>query len=283
MVPWLKYLIYIVEIGAVAYFLACLTLIFVQRRLIFIPCHTIEATPADYGLPYESVFLSMPREETIHGWWIPAPSPDAPVLLYLHGNGGNVGANLPRVERYYAIGFSVFLIDYRGYGLSEGRFPSESRMYEDAETAWHYLVNQREIPPEQLYVFGHSLGGAIALELATRQPRIPGLVIEGSFTSMINMARYRGSYSWLPINWLLTQRFNSLRKLPSLNIPILFMHGTDDPIVPAEMSQKLYQAASGRKELWLVETAGHNNVASVAGEAYEKRIWRFLQGEPSYL
>ncbi|MFB6276887.1 MAG: alpha/beta hydrolase [Halothece sp.] len=281
MVPWLKYAIYVVEIGAIAYFLACLTLIFVQRRLIFIPCQTIEETPADYGLPYESVFLPMPREETIHGWWIPSPAPDAPVILYLHGNGGNVGANLPRVERYYAIGFSVFLFDYRGYGLSEGRFPSESRMYEDAETAWHYLVDQREIPPEQLYVFGHSLGGAIALELATRQPQIPGLVIEGSFTSMIDMARDRGSYSWLPINWLLTQRFNSLKKIRYLNIPILLIHGTDDPIVPAEMSRELYQAAPRRKELWLVENAGHNDVASVAGEAYEKRIWRFLQESPS--
>ncbi|PSO51053.1 MAG: phospholipase [Cyanobacteria bacterium SW_9_44_58] len=282
MVPWFKYVIYGVEIGAVAYFLACLTLIFVQRRLIFIPCQTIEATPADYGLPYESVFIPMPREETIHGWWIPSPSPEAPVLLYLHGNGGNVGANLPRVQRYYAIGFSVFLMDYRGYGWSEGRFPSESRMYEDAETAWQYLVNQREIPPEQLYVFGHSLGGAIALELATRQPQIPGLAIEGSFTSIIDMARDRGSYSWLPINWLLTQRFNSLKKLRSLDMPILFIHGTDDPIVPAEMSQTLYQAASGRKELWFVENAGHNDVAAVAGKAYEKRIWHFLQGNPSY-
>jgi len=282
MVPWFKYLIYVVEIGAIAYFLACLTLILVQRRLIFIPCQTIEATPADYGLSYESVLIPMPRQETIHGWWIPTAASDAPVLLYLHGNGGNVGANLPRVQRYNAVGFAVFLIDYRGYGLSQGRFPSEPRMYEDAETAWHYLVEQRGISPDQLYVFGHSLGGAIALELATRQPQIPGLVIEGSFTSMINMARHRGSYSWLPINWLLTQRFNSIKKLPSIDIPIFLIHGTDDPIVPASMSQQLYQVAPGRKQLWLVEGAGHNDVATVAGKAYEKRIWQFLQGGPCY-
>jgi len=125
-------------------------------------------------------------------------------------------------------------------------------------------------------VYGHSLGGAIAIELATRQPEIPGLVIEGSFTSILEMARYKGNYNWIPVNWLLTQRFNSLEKLPTLNTPIFYLHGTDDPVVPPDMSEALYQATLGRKELWLVKTANHNNIATVVGEAYEKRIWQFL-------
>jgi fermentation-respiration switch protein FrsA (DUF1100 family) len=279
MVPWLKYLIYVVEICAIAYILLCTGLVLAQRRIIFVPCKTVEVTPADYGLSYESVFITVSAEEKIHGWWVEASSPDAPVLLYFHGNGGNVSTNLARVERYHAVGFSVFLIDYRGYGLSEGRFPSEKRVYEDAETAWRYLVEQRGVAPEQLYLFGHSLGGAIALELARRQPQIPGLVIEGTFTSMKDMATYKGRYSWLPINWLLTQRFNTLEKVPSLNTPIFFLHGTDDQIVPAYMSEKLYQVAREPKELWLVENARHNDVATVAGTAYEKRIWQFLNPE----
>jgi len=274
---------YLLEIGAIAYIIACLGLVLAQRRIVFVPCQPLVATPADYGLPYESVTIpvSLSPEEEIHGWWIPSQSAAAPVLLYLHGNGGNISANLPRVQRYHAIGFSVFLIDYRGYGLSQGRFPSEKRVYEDAETAWHYLIEQRGVPPEKLYVFGHSLGGAIALELATRQPQIPGLVIEGSFTSIRDLATQEKGYGWLPVNWLLTQRFNSLQKVSTLPIPIFFIHGTDDPVVPAYMSEILYQAATGRKALWLVETAHHHDVAAIAGTAYEKRIWKFLIEEHS--
>lgn len=276
MVSWLKYSLYVVEIGAIAYILVALGLLLGQRRIVFVPCKPIVATPTDYGLPYESVFISVAPEEKIHGWWLAAQETDAPVLLYFHGNGGNVSSNLPRVERYYRVGFSVFLIDYRGYGLSEGRFPSEKRVYEDAETAWRYLVEQRGVNPEQLYVFGHSLGGAIAIELATRQPQIPGLVVEGSFTSLRDMAVLEKGYGWLPVNWLLSQRFNSLTKLSTLEVPIFFIHGTDDRVVPSYMSETLYQATRGRKELWLVESARHNDVATVAGAAYEKRIWRFL-------
>jgi hypothetical protein len=267
---------YLLEIGAIAYLLACLGLVLAQRRIVFVPCKPLVATPADYGLPYESVTLPVSLEEEIHGWWIPAHSSDAPVLLYFHGNGGNISANLPRVQRYHTIGFSVFLIDYRGYGLSKGRFPSEKRVYEDAETAWRYLIEQRGVPPEKLYVFGHSLGGAIALELATRQPQIPGLVIEGSFTSIRDMATQEKGYGWLPVKWLLTQRFNSLQKVSALQTPIFFIHGTEDQVVPAYMSETLYQAAAARKALWLVETARHNDVAAIAGTAYEKRIWQFL-------
>jgi len=276
MVPWLKYLIYFLEICAIAYVMAGLGLLLAQQRLVFVPCQPIVATPDEYSLPYESVTIPLNSEESIHGWWIPAEAKNAPVLLYLHGNGGNISSNLPRVQRYHTVGFSVFLIDYRGYGLSQGRFPSEQRVYEDAETAWRYLVEQREIDPQQLYVFGHSLGGAIALELATRQPQIPGLVVEGAFTSIRDMAVEEKGYGWLPVNWLLTQRFNSLKKVSSLQTPIFFIHGTDDRVVPAYMSERLYQAASGRKELWLVAMAGHNDVAVIAGTAYEKRIWQFL-------
>lgn len=276
MVSWTRYLVYGVEICAIAYFLICFGLLLGQRRIIFIPCKPIVATPTDYGLTYESVYLPVTAQEKIHGWWLRSKTEEAPVLLYLHGNGGNVSANLPRAERFHQVGFTVFLIDYRGYGLSQGRFPSEKRLYEDAQTAWRYLVEERNVDPEQLYVFGHSLGGAIAIELATRHPEIPGLVVEGAFTSMLGMARYKGSYNWLPVNWLLTQRFDSLKKLATLNTPIFYLHGTEDLVVPAEMSRTLYQATLGRKELWLVEGAGHNDIATITGEAYEKRIWQFL-------
>lgn len=278
----LRVMIYVLAVGAIAYLVAGLTLFATQRRLVFFPCQTIQATPSEYNLPYESVYIPMGEGENLHGWWIPSEFSNAPVMLYLHGNGGNVGTNLPRAQRFHSVGFSVFLMDYRGYGKSEGRFPSEERVYEDAEIAWRYLVEERNIAPDHLYVFGHSLGGAIALELANRQPQIPGLIIEGSFTSIFDMATRIGKYNWLPINWVLTQRFNSKKKLSSLKMPIFYIHGTNDPIVPYEMSQELYQASEGEKELWLVEGAGHHDIGEITGKTYQQKVWDFImEKDPS--
>jgi alpha-beta hydrolase superfamily lysophospholipase len=121
--------------------------------------------------------------ERIHVWWI-AAQPDAKVLLYLHGNGINMGAAVANAHQFHQLGFSVLLIDYRGYGRSEGSFPTETRVYQDAVTAWDYLVKQRQIQPSQIFLFGHSLGGAIAIDLAVQHPDAAGLIVESSFTSM---------------------------------------------------------------------------------------------------
>lgn len=280
MVSWLRSrlraMIYVLAVGAIAYLVAGFTLFATQRKLVFFPSQIIQATPSEYNLPYESVYIPMGEEEYIHGWWMPSESSEAPVLLYLHGNGGNVGTNLPRAERFHSVGFSVFLIDYRGYGKSEGRFPNEERVYEDAQAAWRYLVEEQNISPDNLYVFGHSLGGAIALELANRQPEIPGLIVEGSFTSIKDMATHIGQYNWLPLNWVLTQRFNSKEKLSSLDMPIFYIHGTNDPVVPYEMSKELYQASEGKAELWLVEGAGHHDIGEMMGGTYEQKVWDFV-------
>ena len=150
-------------ITAIAYCAICLFLFIKQPRFIFFPSAVIEKTPEFFNLPYEEVWLSVPKTgkvEHIHGWWIEAKQPNAKVLLYLHGNGINVGANIAHANRFHQLGFSVLLIDYRGYGRSEGMFPNEKRVYEDAVTAWNYLVQQQEIPPSQIFLYGHSLGGA---------------------------------------------------------------------------------------------------------------------------
>ncbi len=273
----LKMIAYLLLVGAIAYLVITATLFFIQRQLIFFPSSRITDTPDDYGMNYESVVIPLKNtDETIHGWWIPAQNAQAPVFLYLHGNGGNISYFLPWIKRFHSVGFSTFLFDYRGYGLSEGGFPSEQQVYEDAEIALNYLVNQRAIPLEQIYLFGHSLGSAVAIELATRKPKIAGLAVEGAFTSILDVAQYSGAYNWIPVNLLLTQRFNSLEKISQLDQPIFFVHGCEDRLIPAEMSQQLYDAARGRKELWLVEGANHENVPNIAGSEYEKRIWEFL-------
>lgn len=253
--------------------------------------------------------------ESVHGWWIPAsetpPSPPEArggarkgervlatpqsdrrtvasvralnkgglggVVLYLHGNGSNVGANVEHANRFHRLGLSVFAIDYRGYGKSQGDFPSESQVYEDAQLAWDYLVKQRGVNPHQIYIYGHSLGGAIAIDLAVRHPEAAGLIVEGSFTSTRAMVDFQKGLFWLfPIDWLLTQRFDSLSKVDRLQMPVLFIHGTADNVVPVEMSKKLFDAAPDPKQLYIVPDGGHNNVAQIGGAEYMQIVSQFL-------
>ncbi len=253
--------------------------------------------------------------ESVHGWWIPASetppchpllrgearngesflatpqserravAPVPPlnkgglgkVVLYLHGNGSNVGANVEHANRFHRLGLSVFVIDYRGYGKSQGDFPSESQVYEDAQLAWDYLVKQRGVNPNQIYIYGHSLGGAIAIDLAVRHPEAAGLIVEGSFTSARAMVDFKKGLFWLfPIDFLLTQRFDSLSKVDRLQMPVLFIHGTADNVVPVEMSKKLFDAAPDPKQLYIVPDGGHTNVAQIGGAEYLQIVSQFL-------
>lgn len=267
---WLKVLLNSLGLGAIAYFVLCLALYWGQNRLIFLPSRHVKATPRDLDLAYEDVWLSVTtpdgKSERLHGWWIPAKSER--VLLYLHGNGGNISYNLAPAERFHRLlGFSVFIIDYRGYGRSEGEFPSEAEVYRDAQVAWQYLVHERGIEPGNLFLYGHSLGGAIAIDLAVRKPQSAGVIVENTFTSMQDMVDYLGGiYRLFPTVFILHQRFDSVSKLRLLQVPLLLIHGSQDITVPALMSQRLYEAAQVPKKLLLIPDATHNNVG-VVGEA----------------
>jgi uncharacterized protein len=278
----LTLLVWIGMIAATAYLTICIFLFFQQPRFIFFPSPVIEMTPESLKLGYEEVWLPVTAKsgkvERIHGWWIEASqsTPHSKVLLYLHGNGINIGANLVHAQRFHQLGFSVLLIDYRGYGRSEGGFPNESRVYEDAATAWNYLINQRQIPPSQIFIYGHSLGGAVAIELAVKNPNAAGLIVESSFSSIQKVIAYRNNFWMFPVNLILTQRFNSLEKVPNLKMPVLFIHGTADVMVPAFMSQDLYGAAPEPKKLVLVPNAGHNDVAEVSPSVYLQAVQSFV-------
>ena len=263
----------------------CLLLRFGQTRLIFYPSPVVSATPADYDLAYEEVWLAVATGK-IHGWWIPASKVQAPVLLYLHGNGSNNGDTVSHAWLFSQLGFSVLLIDYRGYGYSslaeseaqsDRSFPDETKVYEDAEAAWKYLIHDRGIEPQNLFIYGHSLGGAIGIEMAVRHPEMAGLIVEGTFTSIEAMANTIGYGRWFPLKLLLTQKFDSMGKISSIQVPILLIHGTEDEVVPTVMSEELYNAASLSKQLYLVAGAGHNNVAKVGGETYLKIISHFVE------
>ncbi|OKH31158.1 phospholipase [Nostoc calcicola FACHB-389] len=265
----------------IAYFAISLFLFMRQTRFIFFPSVVIEKTPEFFNLPYEEVWLPVAvktgQVEHIHGWWIKAKQPNAKVLLYLHGNGINIGANIAHANRFYQLGFSVLLIDYRGYGRSEGSFPNEKRVYEDAATAWNYLVQQQEISPRQIFIYGHSLGGAIAIDLAVKHPQAAGLIVESSFTSIRDLIAYRNMFWMFPVDLILTQRFESIKKLPNLKMPVLFIHGVNDLVVPSFMSQKLYAAAPEPKQLLLVPAAEHNNTALVGGSQYLQWVESFVE------
>ncbi|MCU0523504.1 MAG: alpha/beta hydrolase [Elainella sp. Prado103] len=268
------------SVAAAFYATACWFLYSRQTRMIFFPQAIIETTPADFQMNYQEVWLPVgapERSDKLHGWWIPALGEEKGVLLYLHGNGVNIGANVEHAHRFHRLGLSVLLIDYRGYGQSRGAFPSEPQVYEDATAAWQYLTQARQIPAERILIFGHSLGGAIAIQLATQQPNAAGLIVQSSFTSIRQMIDRVPLYRIFPVEQLLTQRFDSIRKVSGLQMPVLFIHGLVDSQVPAEMSRTLYRLSPQPKTIFLVPTAGHNNVALIAGEDYLLTIQQFLQ------
>ncbi|MBP5973965.1 alpha/beta hydrolase [Brasilonema sp. CT11] len=273
-------LIYVAVVVAILYFAVCIFLFLRQTRFIFFPSSVIETTPEFYNLRFEEVWLPVSAKsgkvEQIHGWWIKVDQPNTKVLLYLHGNSVNIGANVTRAHWFHQLGLSVLLIDYRGFGRSEGDFPNESRVYQDAATAWNYLVYQQKIPPSNILIYGHSLGGAIAIDLALKSPNAAGLVVESSFTSLRKVLAYRNNFWMFPVDLILRQHFDSIRKVPNLKMPVLFIHGTDDVIVPAFMSQDLYAAAAEPKKLILVPGAAHNNVAQVAPSVYLEALRSFV-------
>ena len=267
---------------AIAYLTACLYLLLRQQYFIFKPPTVIRTTPSAFNMEYQDVWLSISTASGqinhIHGWWVPGTTSEAPVWLFLHGNGSTIGDEVKRPFWFHQLGYSCFMIDYRGYGRSQGKFPTESSVYADVETAWKYLTQQRQIPPERIFVYGHSLGGALAIELALKHPEMGGLAVEGSFTTMRSMVNhlYR-QFGIFPVELLLHQRFDSLNKVRSLSMPVVFIHGTSDRLIPAHMSQSLFEAASEPKKLLLVPEAGHHNVGELGGEQYFQAIQWVVQ------
>ncbi len=256
----------------------CLFVYFQQQKYIYFPSRVIQKTPALYNVPFEEVWLPIAanKNQRIHGWWMGSNRSER-ILLYLHGNAVNIGANVYAASGFYKAGFSVLLIDYRGFGRSVGPFPNEKRIYEDAATAWNYLVGERKIDPSQIYIYGHSLGGAVAIDLAVKHPNAAGVIVENTFTSILRLTAARKLFAFFPVKLILTQKFESIEKVSNLKMPILFIHGMNDSTIPAFMSQELYAAAPKPKELILVLGADHNNVGEIAPAIYLKAVRSFIQ------
>ena len=263
----------------------CAGLWFGQTRLVFAPKKEITTTPAKFNAKYEDVLIPVKNadgtSENISGWWLPNAKQeekaigDRKVILYLHGNGKNISANASHANRLMRMGFSVLVIDYRGYGKSEGGFPSESSVYTDAQTAWDYLM-QKGFKPSQVIIYGHSLGGAITIDLATKHPDVSGIIVDASFTSIPDMASLDPKFRIFPIDLLIHQRFDSIGKVRSLTMPVLYIHGTADEVIPSVMSQRLYDATISKKKLVFIPNGGHNTNAETNETLYRDSILSFF-------
>jgi len=234
------------------------------------------------GLPDGVQEIDIPLASSsghINAWWWPAARADAPAVLYFHGSRWNLTGQLSRIGQLHDFGFSVLAIDYRGFGKSAGGVPSEQSVYEDARAAWRRFA---ELVPDarRRIIYGHSLGGAVAVDLAasldqangtTGPEAARGLIVESSFTTLVDMAKAL-SYPWLPVQWILSQKFDTLGKIANVKMPVLFVHGDADRFVPARFSQALYDAARAPKRLLLVEGGSHNNSMRVASDEYREAL-----------
>ena len=254
----------------------CATLDERQREWIFQPSDRAWGGSAGLAEGMEDVWIPFHSEVTgkdarLHGLWLPAErrAADGPVLLYLHGARWNVAGSAPRIRRLQQLGFSVLAIDYRGFGKSTRELPSEDMACEDARAAWAWLAAHYGARPR--YVFGHSLGGAIAIDLASRVEDEQGVIVEGTFTSIPDVANSM-KWGWLPVGPLITQRFESVKKVDSVHSPLLVVHGAEDALIPSSLGHKLYEAATGRKQFVLVDGGTHYSTMAVGQAQYRQAL-----------
>jgi len=245
----------------------------VEKRYIFFPASEIEMTPADVGLDYEDVFFPTSNENLLHGWYVPGSGNGT--WLWFHGNGGNISHRVTELELlHHRLGVGLFIFDYQGYGKSQGR-PSERGTYGDARSALAYLQQNHRVNAGPIVYYGHSLGTAIAVELAVEhQPA--GLVLVSPFTSVSDMTRL--AFPWLPVSWLVKDKYNTLSRIARVHCPLLVLHGTQDELVPVSHGQQLYRAAAEPKGFQALPQAGHNDTFEAGGEDYWAAIEDFLAG-----
>jgi uncharacterized protein len=213
----------------------------------------------------------------LHGLWAGQPDAQAPVLLYLHGARYDVRGSAHRMRRMQSLGFAVLGIDYRGFGQSGAELPSETMAYEDARAAWDWLAERH--PQARRFVFGHSLGGVIAVHLASEVDDEAGLIVEGSFPSIAEvLATTR--WGWLPVSPLITQRFDAAGRIARVGAPVLVVHGSEDRLIHPQLGQRLYERAAEPKRFVLVEGGSHHNTNALGQPLYRQALAGLFGLEP---
>jgi hypothetical protein len=248
-----------------------------ENSFIYFPPRFPEGFPPPelYGQQVEEVWLTTFDRVRVNAWYFRNPASEK-ALVWFHGNAENIGHGLLQLGFYSRLGINVLAVDYRGYGKSEGS-PDEMGVYRDADAAYDYLIRERHIQPQNIFIYGHSLGGAVAVDLASRR-ECGGLIVQSSFTSVREMARR--TFHIPLLEYIPKSQFNSLAKIPRVRAPILIVHGTRDETVPFSLGQRLFAAAPEPKFFFPVQDAGHNNVVEVGGAGLLGQFKFFLEQHP---
>ncbi len=248
----------------------------IENTFIFFP----DKQPGDYGLlgspdfQVEDCFFLTRDGTRLHGWFVRNDTVRT-TLLWCHGNAGNISDRIDNLVQLAKLPINIFIFDFRGYGKSEGT-PNEAGVYLDALAAYDFLIQKKQVQSEDVVLFGRSLGGAIAVDLASKRP-CAKLILESTFTAAGDMAKKM--FGLIPVQLVMKSSFDSLLKIGQLQMPVLFIHGNQDSVVPYELGKKLFDAANEPKEFYTIDGADHNDTYLVGGRAYFKRIELFLQKE----
>jgi len=252
----------------------------IQDKLIFFPQVPLDATPASLGLLFEDVALSTADGETIAAWFVAPQQTPVGAVLFLHGNAGNRGNRLHAIDGFVGEGFSILMVDYRGFGGSSGS-PTGPGMTLDAEAAWKHLTQERGVAPDRVVLYGESIGSVPALRLARRLAAEGGsapaaLVLEGGFTTALEMGRR--AFPFLPVSWLLNDPMDNVAAIRDVTVPTFVLHAADDEVVPFAMGQRLHETSPARmKAFRAVAGAGHNTLWMAEGPALFAEIGDFLR------
>lgn len=269
--PDLKRMLISLVISLVLGYLALIAFLYVrQPKMLYFPTREIEQTPAAIGLSFDEVTLNTADGLTITAWYVPAPNART-VLLFCHGNGGNISHRLDSIRIFHDLGLSVLIFDYRGYGKSEGE-PTENGTYLDAEAAWDFLVKDKRIDPLRILIFGRSLGSAVAAELAMRK-EAGALIIESGFSSIPDIGRKY--YPYIPVSLITRFHYATINKVGSLSLPKLFVHSPDDEIIPFEQGMRIFEKAAEPKDFLKLQ-GNHNEGFLMSGQFYINGLEQFI-------
>ena len=259
---------------------ACAWLDVKQREVIYRPTPGMASDMPSLRQGDERFFAEVPRSggQRVELWWLPHTDSHAPTLLYLHGTFRTLFENRHKIDALRAAGFSVLAVDYRGWGLSTPITPSEQTILQDADVAWAALV-QRESRPAQRVIYGHSMGSAVAVDLASRlraNADYGALILESAFTSFADVASSAGFLARLLMNFS-SERFASIEKIAQVQAPLLMLHGTLDTTIPIALSEKLFSAANSPKQWQAINGAAHSDLDVVGGASYKEVLRGFVQ------
>jgi len=270
-------LLSIITLLLIAYLGLGLVLYVRQPALIFSPTKNVPYNPAEIGLEYEKVQLRTPDHLVLSGWYIPAKDAQFTLLL-CHGNGGNIAYTLDSINIFNELGLNCFVFDYRGYGGSQGE-PTEEGTYIDAQTAYEWLIKEKKLSPENIIIFGWSIGGSIAAHLASNV-ETKGLIIESSFTSYADIGQK--FYPYMPVKLFARYSYKTSNYLKKVDCPVLIIHSRNDEIIPFELGLRLYEEAAKEPKEFLEIFGGHNDGFLYSGQIYREGLSNWMKFLKNY-